>query len=415
MNSLHVYFHGLEKSEPLKLGRLAYKDGRAFLEMAQEFLSLGLNISPVNLRETTALQEAPRAHFEGLHGVFADSLPDGWGLLLMDRNFRQENIPMDTITPLYRLAYIGDRAMGALSYHPSTSEEAVNHETISLSKLSEASLRVYEGETKEILKTLYQVGGSPGGARPKATIGLNDKNAIAGARDLPEGYQHWLVKFPTGRTLEQQAEGIVEYIYSIMARAAGINFPQTMLFESDSEYGFFGCRRFDRGEHNQRYHMHTLAGLINADFRLPDCDYQILIKATAKVTKSNSDMREVVRRMIFNILSGNRDDHTKNFSFLMNGKGQWSLSPAYDVTFNSGINGHHSMAIAGEACNVSREAIQKVASLIPLKKKEVDELIDEVASSLSQWRSIAKTYPVPDDLIDQIDEYFNQQIKNISG
>jgi serine/threonine-protein kinase HipA len=165
------------------------------------------------------------------------------------------------------------------------------------------------------------------------------------------------VKFPTGQSQTAQAEGAVEYVYSLMARNAGITFGPTRLIETGQGPGYFACQRFDRAEQNQRIHMHTFAGLVNADFSVPDADYEILMKATSHVIRSHLDLCEVLRRMIFNILSGNRDDHTKNFSYLMSADGTWQLSPAYDLTFNTGINDHHSMSIMGHGKNIPRAAI----------------------------------------------------------
>ena len=414
MNALQVFYH--HDSEYVQLlGRLVYKDGLAYLELNNEFLEQGINISPINLKLNNSLQVAPRTPFNGLHGVFADSLPDGWGLLLMDRYFRKKNIPINQITPLDRLAYMGNRTMGVLSYQPDLGEENDNNlqEIYSLDGLASESLEIFQGSNKEVSKQLQINGGTPGGARPKATIGLKDNQAICGANDLPEGYQHWLVKFPSGKSDIEQAEGVVEYVYSIMARKAGIEFPETQLIETEQSTGFFACKRFDRGTNNQRIHLHSFAGLIDADFRVPDADYELLMKATSHLTQSHPDLCEVLRRMIFNIISGNRDDHTKNFSFLMAADGTWKLSPAYDVTFNQGINGHHTMSVMGYGKDIPMAAIMRIANMIPLAEKKVNLIIDKVIESLSEWRSLAKKYDVPLSLIEEIDCYISAQIKRL--
>ncbi|MFT4925877.1 MAG: serine/threonine-protein kinase HipA [Phenylobacterium sp.] len=414
MTALLVYFHQSNDDAQL-LGRLLYKQGLAYLELDSGFVQRGINISPLNLKLDSSLQISSRTPFNGLHGVFADSLPDGWGLLLMDRYFRQSAKSLEQITPLDRLAYMGDRAMGALSYQPDLGEMSEDNQytPLVLSDIAQQSLQIYQGSVEDVTTQLQILGGSPGGARPKAIIGLNQNQAISGAGSLPDNYQHWLVKFPTGSSKTAQAEGTVEYIYSIMARNAGIDFPKTQLIDTEQGAGFFACQRFDRGDNNQRIHMHTFAGLVNADFRVPDADYSLLMRATSHVTHSHPDLCEVLRRMIFNILSGNRDDHTKNFSFVMSMDGIWRLSGAYDITFNLGINGHHSMSVMGHGQNISKKAIQDIADMIPLSPEKVNLMIEEIVQSLSQWRKLAQMFAVPGEIITEIDRYITKQTKRI--
>ncbi len=419
MNPLSVYLHLRAETAPLCVGRLAYQSGLAYLELDKDWVARGINISPVKLQLTDHLQEAPRVPFNGLHGVFADSLPDGWGLLLMDRWLRKHNIHPGLISPVERLAYMGDRGMGALTYQPDQGFECDElQQMVSIAELAADAQRVFQGSSAEVTRQLYMTGGSPGGARPKAALGLKGNEAVANTGSLPQGYEHWLVKFPAGNSAESRFEGVTEYIYSVMARQAGIEFADTRLIEAASsetagQLPFFASKRFDRDNHNRRIHMHSLAGLVHADFRLPDSDYELLMKVTAFVTKSHQDMVEVLRRMIFNILAGNRDDHTKNFSFLMTERGEWSLSPAYDVTFNTGINGHHSMSIHGEGVNVSRQAIQKIADLIPLPSATVDEMIAECAEALSAWAGLARQYAIPLANISEIQAYIETGVRRI--
>jgi len=414
MNVVQVFLHCHSGRAPVLVGRLAFKGGQALFEYEQSFLDSGLNISPLQLGLQGNLQIADRVPFGGLHGVFADSLPDGWGLLLMDRVFRQRNINIQTITPLDRLAYMGTRAMGALSYVPDTGEETDQAlDRLSLSALADESLRILQGDSGDVLKVLAMAGGSPGGARPKVAIGLKGGDVIAGVDDLPESYTHWVVKFPAGASQEDVQEGLIEYLYSILARKAGINFPETTLFPAENSPGFFGIKRFDRGEGNHRVHMHSLAGMINADFRLPDCDYETLLKATSVVTKHHQDACEVFRRMVFNIIMGNRDDHTKNFSYLMSAEGEWRLSPAYDVTFNGGINGQHSMSVNGLGKSVTLAAVLGISDLIPLDRKSASLIIEQVIEAASAWTSLANEYGVPENLNKEITCYIDSAVKRL--
>ncbi|MGK5093549.1 type II toxin-antitoxin system HipA family toxin [Deltaproteobacteria bacterium TL4] len=416
MNSVQVYFHGTSSGESTLLGHLVYKEGIAFFSFDQNFLKTGLNISPFKLKLSTDLQSAERTPFNGLQGVFSDSLPDGWGMLLMDRRFRALGRSLDTVTPLDRLAYMGNRAMGALSYQPDfcKDDESAGQGIVSLGGLAEESLGLYQGTAVEVLSQLAIIGVSPGGARPKALIGLKDDIAIGGVGDLPEGYEYWIVKFPTGISVEAKGEGAVEYVYSKLARQAGITFPETRLYPSKNTSGYFAVKRFDRGTNHQRFHLHSLAGLVDADFRLPDCDYEILLRVTSHLTKSHADSCQVFRRMIFNILTGNRDDHTKNFSFLMKPDGIWTLSPAYDVTFNFGINGQHSMSVSGYGKEIPLKAIQKIANLIPLNPSKVTEIIEEVSDALSSWDQLSKEYEVPNTMIKDIGRYLNTERLRLS-
>lgn len=429
MIPLKVIYHHPAKGE-INVGRIVYENRIGLFEYDASFLGLNLQLSPFNLPLISGLQRGNPTPFNGLQGVFSDSLPDGWGMRLMDRAIREGRLSVDgqhsrslaEITPVERLAYMGSRCMGALSYQPDTgNKDGHSGDEVSIAELASESLEVYRGGVEQVAQELYIAGGSPGGARPKATIGLQFheadnctvSSAISGAEDLPEGYEHWLVKFPTNTDLEAKAEGNVEYIYSLLARDAGINFPETLLIPTDDEYGYFCCKRFDRQVGNIRVHMHTLAGLIDADFRVCDADYQHLLQVTTHLTKNYQDCLEAVRRMIFNVVVGNRDDHTKNFSFLMDGDGQWRLSPAYDITFNPGPGGEHSMSIAGQGKNVTLQAINSLAERVSITKKDVQLMIDEIAESVAQWPKLAGDYRVPESMMIEISDYMKTQLSNL--
>ncbi|MEY8205283.1 MAG: type II toxin-antitoxin system HipA family toxin [Bermanella sp.] len=425
---LHHPSHGV-----LEVGRLTYDKHSAYFEYLQSFLKYNLNLSPYKLAFNTQLQKGKPAPFSGLHGVFSDSLPDGWGMRLMDRAIREGHFksdkPLAEINPVDRLAYMGNRAMGALSYKPDTGNKEHTEATpLDMAKLAEESLAVYRGSAESVANNLYIAGGSPGGARPKATIGLKSQAlqhkdlhhkstgvaALSGENDLPSDYEHWLVKFPTDTTQEAQAEGTVEYLYSIMARAGGIDFPSSQLIPAISKQAepslpYFACKRFDRGPNNTRIHMHTLAGLIDADFRVCDADYEHLLKVTQALTKNQADVSEAFRRMVFNILVGNRDDHTKNFSFLMHANGQWRLSPAYDITYNYGPAGEHSMSVAGKGKNIGLKEINQLAGLFSIKQSDVKGIIKHLKDAVAQWPVLANKHHIPARLQKEISGYIQQQ------
>ena len=261
---------------------------------------------------------------------------------------------------------------------------------IRVHELAQQSYEVYEGKVSEILPQLYKAGGSPGGARPKILVGYNraSEDIISGENDLPEGFEHWIVKFSARE--DATDAGPVEYAYSLMAKCAGIDIPETHLFESGQGGGYFGVKRFDRSSKNRRYHIHTFGNMIHANFRIPSCDYADLLKVTSILTKNYEEVIRAFRLMVFNVKAHNRDDHAKNFSFILNEKTKnWSLSPAYDLTFANGPGGEHSTSIAGVGRNPIDNDLLKLAEQFDIEKKRAKNIIEEVCSALSSWNKFA--------------------------
>jgi serine/threonine-protein kinase HipA len=387
----------LNMDEPLRVGRLAYVDREILFEFDPEFPVDTLNISPFQLKPTpgSSIIKGPERNFEGLHGVFNDSLPDGWGRLLMDRKLRDLGIRPNQLTPLDRLAWIGSKGMGALSYHPEH-PELVKGDTrpCDLDEVAEASRIVLEDSPEAVFDYLLRVGGSPQGARPKALIGraMDGCSIIHGEENLPEGYEHWLVKFGSQQDIPET--GLIEQAYADMARAAGVVMPETKVFPSQNGPGYFGVKRFDR-DGNRRIHMHTLCGLLHADFRLPSIGYEELLKATQVLGRRQPDVEQMFLRMVFNVYAHNRDDHTKNHSFLMDRSGEWRLSPAYDVIFSDGPGGEHTLDIAGSGKNPGLEDIRKVGDAVGISKATMAESVDRVRASVDRWDEFADKNDVP--------------------
>jgi len=347
-----------------------------------EFLKAGLNLSPFLLPMQAGAQTPQASNpWHGLFGVFNDSLPDGWGLLLMDRHLQFLGVDIQHLSPLDRLAYIGSRGMGALSYKPSKSMGKDGFD-IDLSELASSALDIYEGSVSECLAELSQAGGSPGGARPKVLIHSNGEHLISGDGKVPEGYKAWVVKFYSRD--ETSDTGRIEYAYSLMAKAAGIKMPETRLFEDKYGNAWFAIQRFDRVD-GKCVHMHTLGGLIDADFRLPSLDYMEVLKVTQALTRHAGDVEQAFTVMVFNILAKNRDDHSKNFSFLMDDKGVWRLAPAYDLTHSSGINGEHTTSVAGEGRNPRVLDMLKVGESVGLKAADMERIIENVREPINRW------------------------------
>ncbi|MFH1807654.1 MAG: type II toxin-antitoxin system HipA family toxin [Pseudomonadota bacterium] len=389
MRKLEVRFTRSSDDERV-VGTLAEDRGRTYFEYAPAFVETGLNLSPLKIPLETGLFEHRDLAFGPLPGLFDDSLPDGWGLLLMDRHLRSLGFPLAEVHALDRLAWLGRRTMGALTYHPPAEPAETTARFLDLQTLAEHARQVLEGKVSEVLPELARAGGSPGGARPKVLVGFDpgEERLLSGADELPESHEHWIVKFtPRG---EGDDDGAIEYAYALMARAAGIAMPACRLFETSTGDLFFGVRRFDR-ERGRRLHMHSFGNLIHSNFRVPSLDYADLLKVTSVLTHNHQDVIEVFRRMVFNVLAHNRDDHVKNWAFLLDdGSGEWRLSPAFDLSPSSGPGGEHSMTVAGEGKSPQREHVNALAKSAGIGRAGRDEIVDQVTAAVRSWPRFAR-------------------------
>jgi len=370
------------------VGRLAWRDRVAYLEYDEAFLASKLEISPVHHRaEPGVIRPHDIAVFEGLHGVFNDSLPDGWGRLLVDRRARQLGIEPATLTPLDRLACVGDQAIGALCYAPAIDVWDESGPTLDLDKLAADAHQVLEGAAGDVISELGQAGGSPGGARPKALIAIDDAgHAIHGADDAPDGYTPYLVKFRGAGDPEDVAQ--IEQAYAEMAKAAGVRMPETRLIAGAENQSYFAAQRFDR-EGSRRLHVHSASGLLYADIRLPSLDYKDLISLTRFLTRDRREGEAMFTLAVFNVLSHNRDDHARQFSFIMERDGAWRLAPAYDLTFALGPGGEHSTSVLGHGKAVTREHLVELGKKADLKAGEIGDIIDTAADAVTNWPRFA--------------------------
>ena len=410
MKKLEVHFTR-GPGDSLHVGTLAQDRGRVYFEYAPEFLTTGLNLSPFRLPFEGGLFEHADRDFGPLPGVFDDSLPDGWGLLLMDRHFRSRGMNLAEISPLDRLSWLGSRTMGALTYHPPADREDLDSSVFDLHDLARQSQEILAGAAVDVLPQLLRAGGSPGGARPKVLIGFDPATGdiASGEDDLPDGFEHWIVKF-AAKTDPPDA-GAIEYAYSLMAADAGIDMPPTRLFETAKCERFFGVKRFDR-DGNRRYHVHTFGNLIQSNFRIPSADYADLLKAASLLTRNHQDVLRAFRRMVFNVLAHNRDDHVKNFAFILDDaagsaassppSGEWSLSPAYDLLYTPGPGGEHTMSLAGEGRNPGRSHILRLAAQADVSKREADDVINQVHAAVARWKGHASDAGVSQASIRQV-------------
>ncbi len=375
-------------SDWLPVGTLAEDRGRGYFEYEPGFLATGLNLSPLRLPFQEGLFEHKDHAFGPLPGLFDDSLPDGWGLLLMDRHFRSRGLNPAEIGPLERLAWLGDRTMGALTYHPPAGRPEGGLGAFELQILARHSQALLAGDAAEVLPQLLRAGGAPGGARPKVLVGVRGNDLVSGEGDLPEGFEPWIVKFPAKKDLVDA--GPIERAYALMACAAGIDMPATRLFQTSDGGRFFAVKRFDR-DGNRRFHVHTFGNLIHSNFRIPSADYADLLKAASFLTRDQREVLKAFRRMAFNVLAHNRDDHVKNFAFIMDGaKGEWKLSPAYDLTYSAGPGGEHSMTLAGEGKNPGAEHFRRLAAQAGVARAEAARVIGEVRAAVGRWEEFAE-------------------------
>jgi serine/threonine-protein kinase HipA len=384
---------------PLEVGRLsATANGEIYFQYENTWLDAGFDLSPSTIPFNATPLPGARQPFNGLHGVFNDSLPDGWGLLLMDRALQSRyGWHREQINPLDRLAYIGNRGMGALEYLPELHSTTTEH-AVDMAALAAAAEVVTSGGVGEVVAELYLQGGSPGGARPKVTVArdLRTGACLSGFMRIPDNYEHWIVKFH-GRD-ESRDSGRIEMAYAEMAAAAGLHIPPTELLEVSLQrpnrrrvkQPFFAAQRFDR-HGNDKDHVISLAGYLHADHRVPSLDYQHLLAATQRLTRDVGEVRQAFRLMVFNVLAHNKDDHAKNFAFVRSA-GAWCLSPSFDLTYSSGLGNEHTSAVGGKG-NPDRDDVLSVARSFGVR--DATGVIDEVRHSVTRWPLIAAKWEIP--------------------
>jgi serine/threonine-protein kinase HipA len=377
MNKVDVLFCGW--GQRWTLGTLADNGRQLIFEYSAEALRRGVELSALNLAlRREAYGDFPD-YLDRLPGLVSDALPDGWGLLLMDRLFAKKGRSRESISPLDRLSFIGERAMGALAFVPPGSDD-LSDEDLGLIELASAVQDVIADKDTTALEELALVGGSPHGARPKALVQYDRENGTIST--LPEAPgESWLVKFP-GQG-EHKEVCAVEDAYCTMARRCGLEVPETRFFDIDSKIAAFGIARFDR-ERGMRVPVHSVAGALHANFRMPALDYSDMLRATRFFTRDATQVEAAFRRCVFNVIFNNRDDHSKNFSFRMTEAMEWKFSPAYDLTFNGGPRGCHQTAVMGEALNPGRTDLLKLAADVGLNMATAEAIIDEMLGHASE-------------------------------
>ncbi len=365
------------------VGRVVMANQRAMLEWSGAYRSGPRRVSPLLYPAERGLIEARSREFDGLHGFLSDSLPDGWGTLLMKRRVERLDIAWDGLDAVHRLALVGEHGRGALTFIPATTPFA-DVDEIDLPSFAAQSRLILLGEEVTLGDSLAQLGGASGGARPKVHIRIGgDGRMRAEDGEGTPGFDSWIVKFPA--IVDPIDIGPVEHAYAAMARAAGIDMAETRLLPVRDGPGYFATRRFDRPEPGRRLHMLSLAGAIEAPPHMPSVDYDGLLRATMAITRDVRDVEQGFRRMLFNVLACNRDDHSRQHAFLMDEAGVWRLAPAYDLTFSAGPGGEHYLAIAGEGRAPTRAHVDRIAKTHGIAAQRVADMIEQVIGSVSDW------------------------------
>lgn len=341
-------------------------DGRSCaFEYSREWLSSGFALSPFELPLTSDMIFSEPDKFDRGFAVFEDSIPDGYGLYLIDRMLRKSGFQLRNLNPLQRLAIVGSSGMGALRYEPAVSLDSIKA-GVSIEELDDIQRKALEilsekGEGDESL--LYYNSANSGGARPKVVMADLDGS-------------HWLVKFR--HTYDSAEIGKEEYLYMSTAAKCGINIPRIRLLKDR----YFAIERFDI-EDGMGVHVVTAAALLKSDFRNQDADYTNLLALTGYLTQDPHQVEEMYRRMVFNLVCDNKDDHTKNFSFICR-KGVWSLAPAYDITYSpEGSNGQHATSLFYDG-NPAKDLVIKAGIRIRIPKAICEAIIDKVETVCSE-------------------------------
>lgn len=391
----------------------------ATFEYAPEFKRLGLDLSPIEMpisqQRVFAFSNISKETFLGLPGLFADSLPDAYGKALLDRWLASNG--RHFANPVERLCYQGKRSMGALEFEPAQNDYLETSSNIEIDSLVATAREVLNqkeafstnmSDTKEALINIIKVGTSAGGQRAKAIIAYNDetKEVRSGQIEAPEGFEHWLLKLDgvTNSELgDPQHYGKIEYVYYLMAKEAGIEMSECRLLE-ENRRAHFMTKRFDR-QKNHKIHMQTLCGIAHYDYKmLRAYSYEQAFQVMRRLRLPYNQAEEMYRRMVFNVIARNQDDHTKNISFLMNRSGKWSLSPAYDVSWAYNPQGNwtskHQMSINNKWDEITRADLIATAKNMNIKRPEI--IIEQVIDSVNLWYKFAKEYDIPNDTIKQI-------------
>ncbi len=411
-------------------------DEVAAFEYDAAFARSGIEIAPLSMplsRRVYSFPELSRRTFYGLPGLLADSLPDKFGNALIDAWLATQGRQPDSFNPVERLCYTGERGMGALEFRPAIGPKARRANQIQIDKLVELASEVLthrnnlqasfaDASREQALSDILRVGTSAGGARAKAVIAWNPATNEVRSGQIPagEGFEYWLLKFDGVRgnrdkELEDpQGYGVIEYAYYRMAQDCGIELSECRLFEENNRRHFM-TRRFDRLAAGGKLHMQSLCALAHYDFNMAGgYSYEQALLVIRQLGLPMRVIEEQFRRMVFNIVARNQDDHVKNIAFLMDKAGKWSLSPAFDMTYSFNPSGawtaSHQMTMNGKRDAFTLDDFKACAKAASMKRGRAEAIVGEVREVVSQWRDYAEDAGVPVSMRDQI-----QQVLRLEG
>lgn len=397
-----------------KIGTILLKDGIIYFEYDKEFKASNLEISPLKLPLSLngIYTNKDDRYFEGLAGVFYDTLPDKFGTKVIEKYFESKNIPPHQLNIIQKLMFIGDKSIGAISYKPVIHkiDKSNTDELIELQSFYENAKKIISGDAVEVVDemlTFMDSAASAGGARAKAIIGYNPntKEITSGIKnDLKEGFEHYLIKFDIAKNDGSSSDFTkLEYLYMSMAKEVGINVPKIELLQHKN-LSHYLIERFDRIG-NETLHLHSVSGLTHTNFNIPmHYSYDELLRLTRYLTGSQSAVNEQFKRMIFNIVGRNQDDHAKNFAFIMDKKGIWDLSPAYDITYanGAGYTKNHQLSLNGKVNDFTKKDILLLAKNHSIKINIANEYLEQITDIFSTFTKKAKELEISQGLIDII-------------
>ena len=414
-----------------RIGTVALPEGRdyASFEYDRDFLESGIQPSPVTMplsERTYSFPLLSRQSFHGLPGMLADSLPDRFGNRVIDAWLDAQGRERGSLNPIERLCYTGSRGMGALEYLPVTGPDPSLSDTIDVAALTELAGRIlseresfHARKDDDAMAQIVSVGTSAGGARAKALIAWNERtgDVRSGQVRAGEGYGYWLLKLDgvEGNGDKEGADGPcftrIEYAYHLMARAAGIDMPECRLYEEGGRRHFLS-RRFDRTGTGGKLHMQTLGGLAHFDFNvLRSYSYEQAVEVMRLLDLGQDEVEQFFSRMVFNVMARNQDDHVKNISFLMDRRGTWTLSPAYDLTYaynpSGAWTGQHQMSVNGKFDQISEDDLLACAHHMSIQRPRAEKRIEEVRDAVGKWHSFAEAALLPQKHADAIARNLN--------
>lgn len=415
MEEINAYIYGK------RIGTMIEHQGVIYFEYDKKFKLEGLEISPIKLHTSKTKDAYTNPDhinlYKGIAGVFFDSLPDKHGMPFIDRYFEKQGLKPFEVTLLHKLAFIGDRGMGAIEYVPKEDDTAVTSDiAINAKEAYEEMKQGIQSDDSSIesLMNIRQSVSPIGGGRPKMLVQYNydTKEIRLNKKELHQGYIRAIIKF------DEIYEGVgsigltkLEYIFMFMAKEVGINTSEFQLI-NEGDANHLLVKRFDRDDNDEKIHMCTAAGLMHLDISiLKSTSYEYLFMLTRNICKSQENIEELFKRMILNILCLNFDDHAKNFAYLMDKNGKWSLSPAYDITYSKGLMKSHTTTVCGKDSNITRNDVLKIAKAQGIKTTSAVKIIDSCIEVVKTFEQRAKELGLDIDTVESCKSDINNQIK----